>query len=246
MTVGTYQEGVGTFYNQGLFVQSAVQKHRLGYIRPLGDGRVFAYAKAGEELAAGELTQAAVPDTYAPECAVQVAANVGDDHIFITYGAGARATLNYFKDGYITLVMPAYGIGYMYKIRGHAAMTSGATVRVELYDKVLLALTTSSKATLTKHPQDSVIQSVAANLTGVATGVPPMLITTGYYFWNQVKGITNVLCNGTWAVGDALTPGSVAGSLMPWATTTQPIIAHAMIVPTDTYGGLAMLSVPGY
>jgi hypothetical protein len=142
--------------------------------------------------------------------------------------------------------MPAYGVGYMYKVRGHVAMTSGATVQVDLYDTVLEALTTSSKVTLTKHPQDSVIQSVITTPTGVITGVNPIDVTDTYYFWNQVKGVCNCLANGTWVVGETLVPGGVAGALMPNAAVTEAYIANAIMAPTDTYGGLCMLSVPGY
>jgi hypothetical protein len=242
----TYTEQPNFIFNQGLFEQSSTQKHRIGTIRELADGRKYAYAKAGATLVSGQVNQAAVPDTYAPNCAIQAVASIGDKHIHITYGAGARATANYFRDGYLAITMPAYGVGLMYKIRGHVAMTSGLAVQVDLYDTVLEALAVTSKCTLTKHPQDSVIQGVITSHTGVTTGVNPIDVADTYYFWNQVKGVCNCLCNGTWVVSDALTPGGVAGAIMPWATTSQPIVAHAMVVPTDTYGGLCQLCIPGY
>ena len=65
--VGGYCEGENKLFNQGLFEECATKKHRIGTIRRLDDGRVFAYALSGEALYAGLLTQAAVADTYAIE-----------------------------------------------------------------------------------------------------------------------------------------------------------------------------------
>jgi len=244
--VGGYCEGPGKIFTQSLFAESATKKHRIGAIRTLDDGRVFAYAQAGAALTAGYLNQAAVPDAYSPECAVQAAAAVGDKHIHITYGAGATATLNYYEDGFLASVMPAYGIGTMYKVRGHAAMTSGATVQVNLYDSVLVALTTDSKVSLTKHVQSGVITSIATTPTGVIAGVSPIAVTSAYYFWNQVKGICNVLLAGNAVVGENLVPGAVAGGLMPHAAVTEVVCGYCIKDATDTYGMLVMLSVPGY
>ena len=243
---GDFVEGRPSLYVQGLFEQSSTKKHRLGTIRALEDGRVFAYARAGAALAAGEATQAAAIDAYSTEVAVQAAVVVGDKYIYITYGGGATAIADYYLDGFIGSVMPAQGIGATYKIRGHLAMTSGATVKVNLYDAVRVALTTSSKCTLVKHPQDNVIQSIITTPTAVGTGVPPIAVTNAYYFWNQVKGVAQVLVNGTWVIGDALSPGGVAGALMPQAAVTDPIWAYCVRVGTNARGGMVVLAIPGY
>ncbi len=243
----TYSEAPAQVWAQSLFEESATKVYRLGTIRPLDDGRVFVYSHAGAALAAGELNQAAVPDAYGLRCAVQATAAIGDRHIHITYGAGATATENYYADGFIGMNTPSYGGGHMYKVRRHSAMTSGATVLVELYDEVRVALTAStSKVTLIKHPQDDVIESVITTPTGIITGVNPIAITSAYYFWNQVRGVAALLCNGTWVTGDALCPGGVAGAAMPQAATTGPIVGYCIEVPTDTDYGLAALAIPGY
>jgi len=245
MSVGSWVEAPGTVFVQPLFEQSSVKRHRIGTIRKLNDGRVFAYALAGATLAAGEMTQAAVPDAYGEACAVVTGA-LGAKTLTVTYGAGTTATANYYQDGFAISVMPSYGIGHIYKIRGHAAATSGGSLVLKLYDTILEALTTSSKISLSKHHQDSVIQSVVTTPTGLCAGVPPIDVTDTYYFWNQVRGMANVLCNGTWVVGEPLVPGAVAGSLMPNAAVTEAYVAYAMQQPTDTYGGMAMLCIPGY
>jgi hypothetical protein len=84
MGASTFIETPNTIFNQPLFEQSATQKHRIGTIRELSDGRKYAYAKAGATLVSGQLNQAAVPDGYSEACAVQATANIGDKHIHIT------------------------------------------------------------------------------------------------------------------------------------------------------------------
>jgi hypothetical protein len=243
---GGFNEVPGKIWRQGLFEESSTQKHRIGAMRLLDDGRLFVYSKAGAALAAGECNQAAATDAYSLECAVAVAAAVDDQSITITYGAGTTATANYYRDGFAASVMPAYGIGNTYKINKHAAAVSGGSLSIHLYDKLLVALTVSSKITLVKHPQDGVIQSIITTPTGVITGVSPIAVTSAYYFWNQVRGTAQVLGNGNWVVGDHLVPGGVAGALMPMGAVTDPIVAYCLKDSTDTYGGFAMLAIPGY
>ncbi len=247
MTVGTYQDQEGTIFNQGLYEESSTQKHRLGTIRRIDDGRVYAYALAGEALYAGLLTQGAVLDSYGGEIAVQATASVGDDHIHITYGAGATATANYYRDGFIASVKVAVYPGPMYKVRGHVAMTSGATVQVDLYDTVREALTTSCLVSLIRNPQAGVLNAVATTPTSFLTGVPPRDVQSAYYFWNQVKGMCTIALAGTDIVGVPCAASGTSGSVMPYATigTNLPAGVYAM-VGTDTYHTFCMLNIPGY
>jgi len=245
--VGNYCDAPGKVFNQSLFEESSVQKHRLGTIRELDDGRKFAYALAGGTLSAGLLTQGAVYDAYGTEIAVQAAASVGDKHIMITYGAGATATANYYRDGFIASVKVAVYPGPMYKVRGHVAMTSGATVRVELYDAIREALTTSCLVSLIRNPQAGVINAVASTPTSFLTGVPPIDVTSGYYFWNQVKGMCVIALAGADIVGLPCVASGTSGSVMPYATigTNVPAGVYAL-AGSDTYHTFCMLAIPGY
>ena len=243
--VGTFTEAPPTTFAQNLFEESVSAKQRLGTIRPLEDGRVFAYAQAGEALAAGDLNQAAVPDAYGTELAV-VSGTAGEKTMVVTYGAGTTATANYYKDGFAMPVMVGYGPGHVYKIRGHAAATSGGSLTLYLYDELRETLTTSSKVSLIKHVQSGVIQAVATTPTGVVTGVAPIDVTTQYYFWNQVKGICNIKLAGNAVVGENLVPSGTAGAVMPHAAVTEVVCAYCVRDATDTYGMVAMLAIPGY
>jgi hypothetical protein len=252
MSVGDFTEEKNTIYNQSLFVESAVAKHKIGTIRELSDGRKYAYAKAGAALLSGELNQGAVPDTLATGISVYSTGTIGDKYIYVTYGAGTTATKDYFKDGYITTTTAAYGIGHMYKIKGHAAMTSGGNIKVYLYDTVLATLTTTtSKVILVKNPQDSVIQAVAGNPTAVNAGVNPIAVTSAYYFWNQVKGPAAVTTAGTVVVGNVVGASATAGAVMPLATggssiDVRPVLGQVLVVGSNTGSSIIMLAIPGY
>jgi len=255
MAIGDFTEEKNSIYNQSLFSQSAVAKHKIGTIRELSDGRVFAYAKnsSAAALLSGELNQGAVPDALATGCAVATGGGtVGDKFINVVYGAGTTAIKDYFKDGYITTTTAAAGIGHMYKIKGHAAMTSGATIKVYIYDTVLAALTAStSKVIMVKNPQDSVIQAVGSNPTAVNAGVNPIAVTASYYFWNQVKGPAAVTTAGTVVVGNVVGASATAGAVMPLAAggssvDVRPVLGQVLVVGGNTGSSIIMLAIPGY
>jgi len=244
---GEYCDAEGKFFNQPLFEESSTKKHRLGTIRRLDDGRVYAYALAGEALSAGLLTQGAVADAYGTEIAVQAAAAVGDQHVHITYGAGATATANYYADGFLASMKVAVYPGPMYKVKSHIACTSGATVSIQLYDKIREALTTSCLVSLIRNPQAGVLNAVATTPTSFLTGVPPIDVQSAYYFWNQVKGMCTIALAGADIVGVPGAASGTSGAVMPYATigTNCPAGVYAL-AGTDTYHVFFMLSIPGY
>ncbi len=244
---GEYCEGEGKIFAQPLFEESSTKKQRLGTIRRLDDGRVFAYALAGEALYAGLLTQGAVYDSYGTEIVVASTAAVGDQHVHLTYGAGTTATANYYADGFLGSMKVAVYPGPMYKVKDHAAATSSGTLTVNLYDKIREELTTSCYCSLIRNPQAGVLNAVATTPTSFLTGVPPIDVQSGYYFWNQVKGMCTIALAGTDIVGVPGAASGTSGSVMPYATigTNCPVGVYAL-AGTDTWHVFFMLSIPGY
>lgn len=247
--IGTYQDGPVRYFNQGLFEESSVAKHRIGTIRMLDDGRVFAYARdGGSALSAGKVNQQYAPTANHLNCAVAVAAAIGDLSVAVTLGATAAAK-DLYKDGFLH-VNDATGEGHLYKIRGHAAIDSAGTGVFYLYDKIRVALDITSEVTLTKHPQDSVL-TLPTTATGVPVGVAPIAVTASYYFWNQVKGVCPVLIDGTVVIGQhvRLSDG-VAGAVEPLdrdgSTEDEACIGTVLRVNANTEYGLIMLAIPGY
>lgn len=210
-------------YNQGLFEASATQRHRLGLIRPLEDGRVFAYAQAGAaQLAAGILTQRPVVVANHKNCALTAACDtvpIGAKEVGpITIGATAL-TANQYKDGWL-VTQDGTGEGYAYKVRGHAAFDASATtVKILLYDAVRVAIPAGAEVTLaySQFAAQIIHPSPPTNLLG---GVTPLVVPATYYYWSQVSGVAPILINGTVVVGNIVTASlTVDGAVEAFALT---------------------------
>jgi hypothetical protein len=247
--VGTYQDGEMTIFNQGLYEQSAIQKHRLGTIRRLNDGRVYVYALAGAvALAPGKVTMAAAVNATIQSEVVAANAAVGDDHVHVTNGANTLFnTVNAFKDGYFWTDDAAAG-GDVYKIRGHAAFGSAAAGVINLYDKIRVAITTSNTWSAIKEIQSGVLIADTTPSSAI-TGVPNIDVTAAYYFWNQVKGPCVVLGDGTLVVGTGVClsngTGGAVEAYVP-ATSLDPSLGQCLSVSANTLYSLINLSIPGY
>lgn len=247
--IGSYQDQPGTMFQQSLFDISSTQKHRIGTIRQIDDGRLFAYAKdGGSGLSAGKVNQQYAPTANHLNCSVYAAVDIGAQSVQVTLGATSAAA-NLYKDGFLS-VNDATGEGHLYKIRGHAAIDSAGTGTFYLYDAIRVALDTTSQVTLTKHPQDSVL-TLPTTATGAPIGVAPVAVTASYYFWNQVKGVCTVLIDGTVVIGQHVRlSDNVAGAVEPLdrdgTAEDEACIGTVLRVNADTEYGLIMLAIPGY
>jgi hypothetical protein len=85
---------------------------------------------------------------------------------------------------------------------------------VTLTEPLLVALTTSSKASLTPNPYAAVIQAPVTTLTGAVVGVATSAVAASEYFWMQTRGPAPALITGTPIVGSAVcSPSAAAGAL---------------------------------
>lgn len=211
-----YARQLPKIYNQGIYDESSTQQMPLGTKWVLADGRAFVYCKnaaSGGPTGPGYLVQGPAPDSHQSTVSIAATAAIGDTTVYFTNGADTQDA-NTYKEGYI-IFETSYGEGQCLKIKDHAAFTSGGTCSVNLYDALRVALTTASRATIVKHPCDSVINCPANTLTGVFIGVSPITPTASYYFWVQTDGPASVLVDNstTLVVGSAVQPaGDVAGA----------------------------------
>lgn len=239
---GTYQEQPAGFFMQGLMEESSTKKHKIGTIRTIDDGRVFAYALAGEALYAGKITQGPTPASNHNSKAVAATAAVGDKRIYVTLGATAAAA-NLYADGWIIINDAAAGAEF-YKVRGHAAIGSAGSGYIELYDAVRVALTTSNTYTLVKSIQSGVIAGTSTNSAAPA-GVPLIDVTNAYYFWNQVKGPCSVLTSGTLVIGNTCIIVDT-GAVGPNAADVDCNVGSVISVSATTLYSIINLQIPGY
>ena len=233
-------------FAQDIYKESSVQLEELGTLRILSDGRKFQYARAGAiALAAGKVTQTAIPSANASDEVVAASAAVGDMSISVTFGGAVTA--DFYKDG-LLWVNDDTGEGHLYRVRGHAAGTTA--VIVYLKDPIRVAITAGSgTVSLIQNPQDLVIVYPTTG-TGAPAGVPPIPVTANYYFWNQVAGPVPVLTDGTVVIGQHVrVSDGVAGAVEPLdrdgTNENEAEVGTVLAVNADTEYSLINLSI-GY
>lgn len=217
---GDWIEENPQLYLQGLFEESSTQKHPLGTIRRLSDGREYIYVKNGAaNTVAGAIYQAEAGDmANIGNLAITANANVGDKEVSITVGTTTLAnTANAFAEGWLHISTGA-GNGHAYKIKSHAAIASAGTGNMVLYDKLRANIAAAtSKATITKHQCKSVVIHPSPP-TAAIIGAAPAIYTANYYCWLQKRGPAAVEVEGTVVNGDiVICSETVDGTVGPGA-----------------------------
>lgn len=210
---------------------------KLGSYRETADGRGFRYAKVGAvATVAGKVYQSAALDatnqTVSGGFAVAAAA-IGDT--VVTTTATTTLAANLVAEGFLSVdVTP--GQGHLYQIQSHLA-AAAAVVSFNLYDPLRVALTTSSRIIVTKHPYDAIVVEPGTP-TGVITGVASHVITAAYYGWIQTYGVASVLFTGTGVAGKAVgsLSGGTSGSSAPAIAATNILGYNVATTITGEYG----------
>ena len=211
--------------DRNIFKATANKYFPLGAIAESRDGRRFRYSKNGAVALTKALVNQGAAGTSDWQDEIQTnnpsLPTAGDKVITVTMTA--TATKNQFIDGYLTVEQ---GTGYneMYIIKGNKAgvanATSGYDIEIEIADAggIRTAFAVTSNITVTLNKYDSVIEA-DADPTNVLTGVSLVDVTSGYYFWSQVKGPAPVTCDDTDTIvvgdmvdvsADATIPGAIA------------------------------------
>jgi hypothetical protein len=211
-------------FRQGIREVSATAKEELGTLRVLQDGRKFRYAKAGAAaLAVGKATvAAAIAAAHAD--AVIAAANTSGTQVTLTVTAGTAIAENALAGGYM-MVNDGILEGNCFRIDSNTAMASdGTAITLGLVDPVV-GYTGATEVTLCHNPFSGLI--ISATPEAMPTGIAPVTVPAGYYFWTQTGGPCAALIVGTPAVGTMLTHGATDGSVGAINATLdidQPII----------------------
>lgn len=224
-------------WNQGILTVSATQKESLGALRILQDGRKFRYAKAGSSaLSAGNANAAAAIAAAVLNQACASAHSQGDYTVTETITApGAAIAENYFADGFLA-INDADGEGHHYKIVASTPVSAtGTSITVVLEDPLRTALVAAaSEFTLVHNPEMEVVETTTEE--SLFTGVAPVAVPAGYFFWNQTGGMASVLTSGTPAIGTVLTLSSTSGALQAIATPLAIDAAYCVGVAALTVG----------
>lgn len=220
----------------GAFSSRSTASVKLGTVGYDRFGRKYRYVLAGAaDLVVGNVIQSSAQNTAHQNLAV-VATAAGVKSFTATLGASAAAE-NLYRDG-LVYVTTTPGLGYAYAIKQHDAVLSAGVITINLCDDtpVQVALTTSSKVSLTRNPCSGVIQSPITTLTGPVQGVAVYPITAAQYGWIGINGEFPTLIAGTPAVGAAVVvPGTVAGCVVvDGAAAATQVVGAMMETGVDT------------
>ena len=155
--------------------------------------------------------------------------------------AAATVTADQYAGGYL-VVTSTPGEGLYYRIKGHAAATA-ATVTVNLYDPLIVAVTASSKVDFVANPYNGVLIN-PTTATSAPVGLALTACPASYYTWIQTKGPGTVLAQGTLTVGYQCvasngTPGAVESGVD--ATDAQALVGVSLTgCATGEYGAVLL------
>lgn len=175
----------------------ATPQHDLGALARSVRGDIYRYCKVGATaIVPGKLYDGPAIVANHVNIAVAAAVAVGALSVTVTLGATA-ATVNQYSGGKITISDEA-GEGYSYEIKSHPAADASASLVLTLEDSepIVVALTTSSEATLISHQYRGVIIH-ASTETGIAVGNGVTAVTALQYGWLQTGGVGSSLSDAT-------------------------------------------------
>ena len=202
---------------------STTALHPLGTLGFDGTGGKYRYVEAGAvALVVGNLLQSKAENTSDQGLAF-AAATVGATSVTTTTTVTVDA--NEYANGCLVVTITP-DLGRVYRIKSHPSASAGTLV-VTLYDPIVTAWTTDTRADLVANPYADVIQNpttATSNPVGVACAAIPI----DNFGWIQTGGIAGVLSEGVTAVGQAVIASTgVAGAVIDSASTTRPIIGYA-------------------
>lgn len=197
------------------------QLHPLGSMAIAKDGRVYRYCTPGAAaLVPGSIYQGAAPIALhlaLTAVAESIGAGSAGDPITVTPGATAGAA-NLYAEGMLC-ISDGTGVGYAYRISGHAAITASVAFNLFLDpdDRINVALDTTSRYGLHHNPYKNIIvaaTTVTAQVAGGAVSLIPANTTSQNYGWLQTRGPFPALINGTPGVGiGVVTSATTAGAV---------------------------------
>ena len=194
--------------------QTTTQRHPLGTLGELPDGRKFRYSFLDTAVTAGKLlaTKAPVADDDM-DVVVAAAAAIAAKSISVTTVSAIAA--DEYKDGFL-YVNDGAGEGQSFRLGSHLAAGATATLVLNLAEdeEVITALTTATSLVGLKWNRYKDVIVFPATVSGLPVGVTPCDIANDYYFWAQTSGDAAVLIDGTVILGKGVIPSdATAGAV---------------------------------
>jgi hypothetical protein len=217
---------------------NSIADHQIGRKWVTEDGDIYRYAQAGgSNISKGKLQVCPAPKTNHHNVAWASGGAIGAKTVTVTLGATA-AVADEYAEGYL-VVNDATGEGTRYKITGHPAAESAATLQLTLATPVIgTALVSGSEFELSHNPWNGVVEAAVEERQ--PAGVPLVNVTAGDYCWLLTRGVTGVLRGAATDLGALLTQhGSTAGAVTPASDTYSTAVdmfsvGRSKVAGTDT------------
>ena len=195
---------------QSIYKSSSIKLADLGSRKVVGD-RVFRYAKASTDIAAGLIASMVVHD------AKWLKTSIGTDWVVGARIIGLYASTNIAKDtfaeGYVWVAQGTNANeGYMYRVKSNKATSSAGDYEVTLYDEIVQTADVTDKCSILPNMYNDVQRQTSE--VDPPVGVAPIAVTSADYFWLQTWGPTAVQVGsaGVPATGEEVTVGSAGMS----------------------------------
>jgi hypothetical protein len=229
---------------QGLYETSTTQKAKLGTRIRVGE-RTFHYALSATANTPGYvmIAPSLVASHFSGAGTLVASASTGSSVITLT--AGAAVTLNQYAEGYLCIASTALaGGGFFFRIKGNAAISSGATGTATLYDTIPSSLG-GGPATLVPNQFSGV--TLGSATTQYPIGVCPVTVASGDYFWMQTYGPAPVNLAGACVPTLPVVMGS-AGAVTPYvalgaSSAGAPIVGYSVHTGVGTQVGVVQLTL---
>ena len=211
-------------------ITTSDQRQVLGAEMAFPDGRKFRYvANGGTAIGEGLVVASEAPaGNHDEDLVITTSPSVGDTTISITLG-GTEAAKDLYAEGYLFFNLASTTPHEMYKIKGHALISSSGTgeITIDEPDGFQTAITAGTDtAGLIKSPYKDIVVAPAA-VAGRFVGVTCADLEADYYGWVQVSGMATAKIDGTPAVGTLVGASSNhAGQLLAIGADTTPALAR--------------------
>lgn len=224
----------GNYGDEKNFSSTRIGNLPLGTRMILPDGRIFAHAKCSSTAAIGTglLTIGADIASSAWVYDLGASAAVNSNYINVTLTATGATTVDQFRDGFI-FVNDDNGKGHVYKVASNDSAAVSTTCKFTLEDnddvKVLLKVGSSEVGIKRNVFDEVIVRTAGTTAVNIPTGVMPVAVTAGYYFWLQRRGECCVRFAGTSAaVGVPCVAATVtAGGVQSWVDNADTTLSPA-------------------
>ena len=245
MSFGAIQSG-----RYGFEKQTTSKKRQVyGATMALADGRIFRYVEnGGTAIGEGLVVVSEAPaGNHDDDLVVATSSSVGGFTIGVTLG-GTEAAKDLYAEGYLRPNLAATTPHELYKIKGHAAISSSATgtFTIDEPDGFQTAVTAGTDSVgLLKSPYKDIVVAPAA-VAGRFVGVTCADLEADYFGWIQVAGLANAKMDGTPAFGTLVGASSNhAGQLLAVGADITAALArvHGIAAVDNEFSSVMLMNL---